>query len=349
MMFDKIDTLMKNLKLLLSSLISNHSCVEGGRKKPWFFAVPMFLIAMILALIPPFVQTITKQGDSSISSVSYEMDEALLAFSKTLNDNGIEMTVSSDKRLVITAGSFDTIATNTDDFEHKCYTHSYWNDKASEYQPDLDIYYVADINLVDDTYFKMNVTTESGTSKANRTRSVLLFTNESVSFYIYSIPKGAAVASIYGDYQSFEEGYKVNQIYKGTKANTWTEWKSFFRVAYDANRVKTTWMTTGILAGINFAITVFMGLMLWVLTRGKNNLNWFGLWETQKIAYWASISPAILAVGLGFLLTSFAQVVYPMLLGVRVMWLSMKLLRPENADLYPSLKQEKAVKVKAVK
>ena len=85
------------------------------------------------------------------------------------------------------------------------------------------------------------------------------------------------------------------------------------------------------------------------------NHHWYQRWYRclygfyALIAYWATITPAILTTGLGFLLTSFSQVLFPLLLGVRIMWLSMKLLRPENANAYPPLKDEKVVDVKPVR
>ena len=102
--------------------------------------------------------------------------------------------------------------------------------------------------------------------------------------------------------------------------------------------------------GVNAGISIFMGFMLWVLTRGKNNLRWFGIWETQKIVGWTTVTPAILTTGLGFLISSFSQVMFPLLLGVRIMWLSMKLLRPENKDIYPPLeKKDRVIDVKPAK
>ena len=85
--------------------------------------------------------------------------------------------------------------------------------------------------------------------------------------------------------------------------------------------------------GVNVGLTVFMGIMLFILTRGKNNpFRIYSFWETQKIAYWASPSPSVIGMAMGFLLASFAQVTFPLVMGLRVMWLSMRTLRPENAN-----------------
>lgn len=339
---------MKNLKLILKSLISNHSCVEGGRKKAWYFAIPMFLIAMVLALIPSFVQNISKQGDAAVASNTYEMDVASQRFLESVEDNGISMKIVNQSLVI--EGDWTKVASSKDKSDNTCYIHKHKNAVSGEESEDLSVYYRKN---VDQDYWNsittFPYTNENGEqARANRTYSFILFSEKSVIVGIYS--NGSQKSIIYGDYQSLPEGYTINSIYaKDDVAKSWGNWKEFYRRIYDNNRIKLTWQTTGILAAINAGITIFMGFMLWILTRGKNNLRWFNLWETQKIAYWATISPAILAVGLGFLITQFSQVMFPLLLGVRVMWLSMKLLRPENAAIYPPLKNEKVVDVKPVK
>lgn len=344
---------MKKFKLFLKSLISNHACVEGGRRLAWYFAVPMFIVAVVLSLVPAFVQTITRQGDSIVSSSTYEMNVASERFLEKANDAGLILKVNDGILEVDEKKWEESVATDKDGSGNACYIHMHVDASSGKEFPDLGVYYRRS-SLVDEDYYS-SITSfpakdeEGKDVKIGRTYSFVLFTEKTVIIYVYSVAKGAAVGTVYGDFKSFENGYTLNSILTDNHATTWDNWKLFYRRAYDNNRVKTAWQTTGILAAINAGITIFMGLMLWVLTRGKNNLNWFTLWETQKIAYWATVSPAILAVGLGFLLAQFAQVIFPLLLGVRVMWLSMKLLRPENADLYPSLKKNKVVDVKPLK
>jgi len=337
---------MKNLKLILKSLISNHSCVEGGRKKAWYFAVPMFLIALILAIIPIFVQNWTKYGDELVKTNAYELDTSSHLFVKDLNEKGIEMKIEN-KQLVVDKEKWDAAITTTDASGNKCWLH-YHNGA-----PDLGVYYIP-ADLLDNTLYNTITSFPSSTEEGQRVArnySFYIFTENSTIIYIYADakPSNKQIGTIYGDYKYFKDGYRINDIQQESRELSWTKWKEFYRTTYETYRIKNTWQTCLIVTGINAGITIFMGFMLWVLTRGKNNLRWFNLWETQKIAYWAAITPAILTTGLGFLITSFAQVMFPLLLGVRIMWLSMKLLRPENADVYPPLRDEKVVDVKPIK
>ena len=86
---------MKNFKLILKSLISNNACIDGGRKKPWYFAVIMFFLAMILAILPLFVQTLNTHGDDAFATYAYGTDQATLRFNEYLEDNGIKMFVKT--------------------------------------------------------------------------------------------------------------------------------------------------------------------------------------------------------------------------------------------------------------
>ena len=356
-LFDKIIKPMKNFKLILRSLISNHSCIEGGRKKPWYFAVIMFFFAMLLALIPTFVQTFTREGDAIVATNTYELDVSAQRFLESARDNEITMIVEN-KKLIVDEEKWNNTYVEKDPSGNNCYIHYHTDAVSGVALPDLGVYYIPSIKLTDDVFKTIstfpdptNLDDQGNPKRVNRTYSFMLFTEKSATIYVYATAKtsGQSIGTIYGDYEHLPEGFSINSILAETSAKTWDNWKYFFRKAYDSNRLKLSWQTTLMMFGINAGITIFMGFMLWILTRGKNNLNWFGIWETQKIVYWSTVSPAILTTGLGFLIASFSQVMFPLLLGVRIMWLSMKLLRPENADIYPPLKDKKVVDVKAVK
>ena len=88
-------------------------------------------------------------------------------------------------------------------------------------------------------------------------------------------------------------------------------------------------MYTLIFYGVYLILVVFMGLMIFLLTRGKKNpMNYMSFWLCTKIAMWATISPAVLAMIFGFMISNFATMFFIILYGVRIMWLSMRQLRP---------------------
>ena len=72
-----------------------------------------------------------------------------------------------------------------------------------------------------------------------------------------------------------------------------------------------------------------MGLMLWLLTRGKNNPNRnLTIWVGVKISWWIDFTPGLLAMILGFVWSAAAGLAYIVLMGLRTMWLSMRSLNP---------------------
>ena len=45
----------QNIKLFFASLISNNACIDGARKKPWYAAIIIFFISLILSVVPTTV------------------------------------------------------------------------------------------------------------------------------------------------------------------------------------------------------------------------------------------------------------------------------------------------------
>ena len=106
-------------------------------------------------------------------------------------------------------------------------------------------------------------------------------------------------------------------------------WKQISNDAYLNQKTRTFWFNSGLYWGIYLALGVFMGFMLWLLTRGKNNPNrnltvWIGI----KISWWICFTPAVLAMVLGFIWAQAAGLAYIVLIGLRTMWLAMRQLNP---------------------
>lgn len=322
---------MKNFKLILKSLISNNACIDGGRKKPWYFAAIMFFLAMAFAILPLFIQSWNTNGDDTFKTYSYGTDQAVLRFNEHLDANGIKMYIktpegASDKNDKIIVASKDDVATNVD------YTHTIPVKQA-------------DGTYVDTVDFKIWYRIEKNETEYNdligdQKTSFILFYQDQIYIHIVNFDTKATIKNIICDKAAnyMKDGDSINALLSTsadptTKMNeTFTNWKVFIRNAYNHSRLEVVWRTTVIFGAINIGLTLFMGLMIWLLTRGKNNpYRLFNPWEAQKMAWWATITPAILALAFGFLIPRFANIMFPMLIGIRVMWLSMKSLRPDGS------------------
>lgn len=358
---------MKTLKTLLRSLIQNNACIEGGRHHPWWVAVIIFLVSMWVAVVPVFTQTITKAGSSFAANYTYNVDVALQRFVEDANDKGLKMEIKEAEGLGhyldLDQEVWDSKYTYVDHFGYHAFQH--WSDAATI---DMEVFYVSDLttndinNIMKDREVKNEETGEI--TYQNRINSFMIFGKTELVLYQYNLNSTSPVGNAYGDYKTTPVGTNLLDMEKVTigdvtvthknvtpeqytqyKNGVWNNWKAFFDQAYLYNRGQLTWRTTLLMVGINAAITIFMGLMVFILTRGKSNpFRIYTFLECQLIAFWAALTPSILALALGFLLSQFSQVIFPLLLGVRVMWMSMKSLRPE----YTAAPQQNQKVVKTV-
>lgn len=348
---------MKNLKLILRSLINNQACVEGGRSKPWYFAVIMFFVSVVISLLPTFISTLNRNGADFVnSSTVYNYDLGLQRFSEELYTSNFDLIVKDSESghyLDMDLDTWNARFPYTNENGLHCFKAGYQGIVDGE-QKDLtalEVYFVATrieqqhINWI--TQYTHEVDGKEVTEY--RKTSFILFSPYAYQSSIFLSTSTAAKGSFYGDYKTFDVGYNFKDLavvgdlnpntaftpatLKEYSDGVFKNWKDSFNVAYTQNKYTSLWQTTLLMFGVNVGLTVFMGIMLFILTRGKNNpFRIYTFWETQKIAYWASPSPSVIGMAMGFLLASFAQVTFPLVMGLRVMWLSMRTLRPENAN-----------------
>lgn len=357
---------MKNVKLILKSLFSNASCVEGGRHRPWYFAVIIAFFSLAVAIIPTFVQTFTRDGDQAVKSAEYGIQVASQRFVEDMNDQNITLKIEpgeSSNKLDVTPVivKFKELAEagtknpdHNSEFGYDFSDNLCWTHRNNAETIDFQVYVLTDdeykssdkINSISN--YKV-IEDEKEVSK-KRIGSFLILSTYYSALYVQKNVNGTLsdVASIYGDYSyietSVDNPFVINSFndfktsgsiesaseYSEYRESTWNNWKLYYKTFYNNTRLTSTWQTTLLIGGIDAALMVFMGLMIWILTRGKNNpFRIYTFWESQKISYWCAITPAILTCGLSFLITSFSQVFFALFIGVRVMWLSMKTLRPD--------------------
>ena len=105
--------------------------------------------------------------------------------------------------------------------------------------------------------------------------------------------------------------------------------KKALNETYNSVKYINAFATAGIFLGVCAGLTIFMGFLMWIMTRGKNNPNnYFSPWLTIKISARLALSPAIITFVVGLFLPQYASMLFILALGLRVMWISMKELRP---------------------
>ncbi len=351
---------MKTLKLLFSSLYKNDSCIEGGRTKPWYFAIIFAVLSLILAVLPITITQLNTSGAGFISSNTYGYEIGLTRFTESIYNNDIHLVVKEDEngKHYLECEKKDGQTANQWEITYKDNIAKRFEHRIDAANPDSSIdfcAYYTELSGNDFTNYVTRITNgvDPTTGDPLEGRNVsqythfVVFGKYQVQSVLYKPNTTTANGSVRGDYEHINVGYDLNYLavvrigeYTFTPASTGNEyalfmsgsfnlWKDFFYSSYITNRNTATWQTSLLMLGIDALLILFMGLMVFILTRGKKNpFRIITFWETQKIAYWASFTPALLALILGFIFSSYAVMIFILILGVRIMWMSMKSLRP---------------------
>ena len=313
---------MKNFKLILKSLFSNNSAIDGARKKPWYFAVIMFFFSVIVSLVPVGVTELKQHLDKSFENTTFYTREAVTEFAESIKDSGL-MYVVHDKE-----NKHDTLQATTGINK----TIPFEEGKTAPFK------FVYTTNELSESVRK---------SDEMQNTSYFIFTEDSLFIKIVdpNKPETVRIDEIYcrnaykkiGEAEianSFEEVLNEDGTRNITKTyeKTWENWKVLIRKFHRGTRLAAAGVSVLVLAAVDIMITLILGFMIWILTRGKQNAyRLFTVWECFKISFWAGLTPGLLTLGFGFLFKGLAKTLFPLLLGVRAMWLSMKSLRPDGS------------------
>jgi uncharacterized membrane protein len=107
-------------------------------------------------------------------------------------------------------------------------------------------------------------------------------------------------------------------------------WNKVFDDTYKSQKSFNVMFFMGLYLLIYIVLVFLMGLLVFFLTRGKHNMfNYLKFIDCQKMTWWIAFAPALLAMLLSFLMPGMASMLFIILMGLRVMWMSMKQLKPQ--------------------
>lgn len=373
---------MKTVGYLFKSLYKNDVCIEAGRKFKWWFALILFLLSTIISLIPISVSSLTVDGGTIITSSTYEVDNALVAFAseKLVNNTYVfNLTNSANKKndSVQNDDEKNTLTienhSNTD-YSTPLFTWSGYYSSTNEETNITEDKERKILEVYDFTYFGLERTTKSTTSgevivgsfadavnlvskgvalpsdpdlvaqtyddlesstTSTRTTSFLAFGKYNFVLYKYN-SQGTLTQSISGDYV-YINANTINELFKSEYVTTtyinWDKiiesWVQVFREGYYSTKNRTAAIEISIILGVNAGIILLMSLIIFLVTRGKNNpFRIYKYYECLKICCWLSLSPALLTLIFGFILSStFGMFIFVLTFGVRAMFMWSKNLR----------------------
>ena len=337
------------------SLISNAAAMRGAKNGPLWLTIAMFILAVLLPVIPLLVAQLNTNGSSFLKSYSYGLERYVTSIAMDLKNNRLaEFKISEDHLLSINENGN---AINFADYGSANPYATYENTVTKQYD---FIVYLSDATTAKEkttvdkaiaaTHYGIGSTTTSE-EKENvyRPSYMVLFTNGSYVCVYGNNSTKALTSSYSGDYKTIaanndclgtlltvtnKDGSAVAQsITSDDYVNgVYANFKKFLNKSYDTLKIRNTWATIGIYAGIFFGINVLMGLLMWLLTRGKNNPNnYLNPWITEQIQARLALAPALIAMIAGFFLVNQTALFYIITIGLRTMWISMKELRPIQA------------------
>jgi hypothetical protein len=102
-------------------------------------------------------------------------------------------------------------------------------------------------------------------------------------------------------------------------------WKHFMDESFKPVKASTFWQTSALFYALLFLLSLFIGVVYWITTRGKYNPNRdIRFLEAMRIGFWLLLSPALITLIVGLFMPNYATMIYIMTLGMRTVWMSMK-------------------------
>ena len=327
-------------------LVSNASALRGAKAGPLWLTILFFVFALLLPIIPIFVSQVTTNGSTFLDKYSYNLDRTVTAVAIDLKENRHAEFGISDNLLTITEdgnpvnfseyGSDKMYASYIDTTNNQYALTVYLSDAETDKQKEN---FITTLNGVH--YLWNSTTTSIEASDVYRPNFIVLF-KTGVYVCVYANNATNVVAnSFMGDFKTIPansnyletlltvDGVAQNMYDNNYTLGVYKNFKKFMDKSYETLKIKNTGLTCLIYFGIFFGASLLMALLMFLLTRGKNNPNnYFSFWLCLKIQARLSFCPGLLTMIIGFFLTSQIPLIMIMLLGLRVMWISMKELRP---------------------
>ena len=337
-------TKKQTVKRVFGSLINNRCAIDGAKFSPWWIGLLMFIFGLILPIVPLFVQEATTNGTSFMASCEYglgmdktfgtaisELDGALTFdnTNKTISYVGNNPYSTADSTLI--GGYVSTSGDCNGQYELKIY---YNNCETKQEMSDF-------ITLKKNITYKKGTTNLAGADDAKYVpTSVYFFKN---GFYVdifasNSTTEKAAMNFISdlncldyadGDLKTYFTGTSFDKTNEESRKNALNKMKEFIDITYKTDKTKNMWLGSLLYFGIFAAVNFFMILMIFLMSRGKNNPNrYLTFWTCTKINWWESLCPGLLGLIMGFIFSSKAVIIYVLLISMRTMWLTMREMRP---------------------
>lgn len=315
------------LKFIGGTLFSNPKVLEGKRRK-FYQALIIGLISLIIAIVPIFSYTMSIEGSQAITKQdNSSLDVSLTLFSKYLNESDEASVIINAQGTVKVEGITEYVI------------------NSSEGKHLLTVRYATDAEDQNEiaNYYKNGIVDGKPTATP---RSFMILQSNSIYIYTFAldakntlnedgtIKSNANYTTTYtGDPRELKgtdfATYYSNEI-GGAEACV-EKWKSALNKMYAPIKASTVAYSVGIYSLLNFVIMLTMALVIMILTRLKSSqCEKMKFSESLKCVLFASLSPAVISLLIGFMISSFASVAFVMCMGIRCVFLGSKASQSSN-------------------
>ena len=336
----------RNLLNVFKSLISNQAAIDGAKEASFWIGIIFLVLSVCLPVIPIIVAQQKVNGNSFISSYNYGADRGLANTTMQLEENGYVFKVEGGNLSFNKTANDESVA---DDIivkqdkngnDYQVYNFRFYVTEKTGNQLQDYITYLTTISYREQSLEYYTVAHEEAGFKSYKSSFIVLAPNTlGVALYKSETTESAATSlgglnwSHTADVANLLTRLDDNHELKNNarRDNIFNHWKDVFTETYIAQRDISTRNMSLIYLGVYTGLVFFLGLMIFLLTRGKNNaFNYLKFHTCQFIAWWASFTPAVLGMILGFVLSSniIGQMGFIVLVSIRIMWLTMRQLRP---------------------
>ena len=336
----------RNLGNVFKSLISNQAAIDGAKEAPFWIGIIFLVLSICLPVIPIIVAQQKVNGNNFISSYNYGADRGLANTTMQLEDNGyifkVEGGTLSFNKDTSDNSAADDIITRKDGNgnDYQVYNFRFYITSKEGTELQNFVTSLTEISYLEKSTELYTVAHEEAGLKSYKT-SFIVVTPNTLAVALYKSETTESAATSLGGLNWSHTPDVANLLARldddhtlqnnARRDNIFNHWKDIFNETYVSQKNISTRNMSLIYLGVYTGLVFFLGLMIFLLTRGKNNaFNYLKFHTCQFIAWWASFTPAVLGMILGFVMSSniIGQMGFIVLVSIRIMWLSMRQLRP---------------------
>ena len=343
-------------------LVNNAAAMRGAKNGPLWLTIVMFFLSILLPVLPLFISAANTRGSAFINNNTYGLERYVTAVAGELRDNGNEFVLNEKHEMSVQNIDYATYVTFDPSDDTKVASAkplaTYVNSVTGQYEL---VVYVSNVSgnskqaknlntyITETKYVVGGITERDVENDAEGTeyyRPTYAIVFKDTIFVVTLYHDKAIASSLGGNFSSIKandaclktllevKDKNGNPVAESLTSVEYTNgvlknFRRFLDKTYDSIKWRNTFATSGIYLAIFAGLSLFMGLLMWIMTRGKNNPNnYFSLWLCMKIEARLAFAPGLITFIVGLFLTQYASMIFILTLGLRVMWISMKELRP---------------------